>query len=217
MQIYIPLIWKAIRMFLEFYENSYHTTQNIFLLLIHKYNFICNSWSRNVLGYFQYGVFMSVFNVSIIFSFVWCCVCEYVNEMYMAETQLTLEFLILWTRVLQYKKCLYLELFTGERGSKQELSIKGVKIQCLISGIFEHLLLKKYKNDTFAYVANTSKFVILTSILYLCECSSGCLLGFCTHHHDDGGSKVLWNVGEFLPDYTALRPRRQPSSYQPPW
>jgi hypothetical protein len=45
----------------------------------------------------------------------------------------------------------------------------------------------------------------------------------CLHHQgdetrpDDGSSKVLWNVGKFLPDYTALQPRRQPSSYQPPW
>jgi hypothetical protein len=33
----------------------------------------------------------------------------------------------------------------------------------------------------------------------------------------DGGSKDLWNVGKLLPDYTALQPRRQPSSYSPPW
>jgi hypothetical protein len=38
-----------------------------------------------------------------------------------------------------------------------------------------------------------------------------------SHRPDDGGSKVLWNAGKFLPDYTALKPRRQPSSYQPPW
>jgi hypothetical protein len=38
-----------------------------------------------------------------------------------------------------------------------------------------------------------------------------------THHADDGGSKDLWNVGKLLPDYTALQPRRQPSSYSPPW
>jgi hypothetical protein len=25
-----------------FYESSYHSTQNMFALLIHKYNFICN-------------------------------------------------------------------------------------------------------------------------------------------------------------------------------
>jgi hypothetical protein len=31
------------------------------------------------------------------------------------------------------------------------------------------------------------------------------------HRPDDGGSKDFWNVGE-LPDYTALQPRRQPSS-----
>jgi hypothetical protein len=41
----------------------------------------------------------------------------------------------------------------------------------------------------------------------------------CLHHHrpDDGGSKDLWNVDKFLPDYTALQPRRQPSSDSPPW
>jgi hypothetical protein len=36
-----------------------------------------------------------------------------------------------------------------------------------------------------------------------------------THRPDDGGSKDLWNVGKFLPDYTALQPRRQPSSFSP--
>jgi hypothetical protein len=30
---------------------------------------------------------------------------------------------------------------------------------------------------------------------------------------DDGGSKDHLNVGKLLPDYTALQPRRQPSSY----
>jgi hypothetical protein len=38
----------------------------------------------------------------------------------------------------------------------------------------------------------------------------------CLHHQgdewDDGGSKDLWNVGKLLPDYTALQPKRQPSS-----
>jgi hypothetical protein len=38
-----------------------------------------------------------------------------------------------------------------------------------------------------------------------------------THRPHDGGSKVLWNDGKFLPDYTALQPRRQPPLYQPPW
>jgi hypothetical protein len=32
-----------------------------------------------------------------------------------------------------------------------------------------------------------------------------------------GGSKHLWNVGKLLPDYRAQHPRRQPSSYSPPW
>jgi hypothetical protein len=39
----------------------------------------------------------------------------------------------------------------------------------------------------------------------------------CTHRPDDGGSKDFWNVGKLLPDYSALQPRRQPSSYLPPW
>jgi hypothetical protein len=34
---------------------------------------------------------------------------------------------------------------------------------------------------------------------------------------DGGGSKDLWNVGKLLPDYTVLQPRRQQSSYSPPW
>jgi hypothetical protein len=34
---------------------------------------------------------------------------------------------------------------------------------------------------------------------------------------DDGGSKHLRNAGKLLlPDYTALQPKRQPSSYSPP-
>jgi hypothetical protein len=51
----------------------------------------------------------------------------------------------------------------------------------------------------------------------------GCLLGCSAVHHqddecpDDGGSKDLWNFGKPVPDYTALQPRRQPSSYSPPW
>jgi hypothetical protein len=36
------------------------------------------------------------------------------------------------------------------------------------------------------------------------------------HRPHDGDSKDLWNVGKLLPDYTALQPRRQPSSYSTP-
>jgi hypothetical protein len=39
---------------------------------------------------------------------------------------------------------------------------------------------------------------------------------FWVHRPDDGGSKDLWNAGILLPDYTALQPRRQTSSYSPP-
>jgi hypothetical protein len=34
---------------------------------------------------------------------------------------------------------------------------------------------------------------------------------------DDGGSTDLWNVGKLIAVYMALHPRRQPSSYSPPW
>jgi hypothetical protein len=34
---------------------------------------------------------------------------------------------------------------------------------------------------------------------------------------DDGGSKHLWTVGQFLPDYTVHYPRRQLCSYLSPW
>jgi hypothetical protein len=36
-------------------------------------------------------------------------------------------------------------------------------------------------------------------------------------HPGDGGNKHLWNVGNILPDYTALQLRRQKSTYSPPW
>jgi hypothetical protein len=36
-------------------------------------------------------------------------------------------------------------------------------------------------------------------------------------HPDDGGSKLLWNVGQYLPDCTEQYPRRQPSSHSSPW
>jgi hypothetical protein len=37
------------------------------------------------------------------------------------------------------------------------------------------------------------------------------------HRPDFGDSKHLWNFGKLLPDYTAQHPRRQSSSYSPPW
>jgi hypothetical protein len=38
-----------------------------------------------------------------------------------------------------------------------------------------------------------------------------------THRPDDGGSKHLWNVCQFLRDDTAQHFRRRSSSYSPPW
>jgi hypothetical protein len=40
--------------------------------------------------------------------------------------------------------------------------------------------------------------------------------GTCCLHHQ-GGSKYIWNIAKLLPDYTALQPRRQPSSCSLPW
>jgi hypothetical protein len=37
------------------------------------------------------------------------------------------------------------------------------------------------------------------------------------HRPDDGGSTDLWNTGKLTPVYTALQPRRQPSSQSPQW
>jgi aryl carrier-like protein len=39
-----------------------------------------------------------------------------------------------------------------------------------------------------------------------------CRLVSAWHRPDDGGSKDLWNAGQLIPVYTALQPRRQPSS-----
>jgi hypothetical protein len=39
--------------------------------------------------------------------------------------------------------------------------------------------------------------------------------GACCLHSWDGGSKHFWNVGKFLPDCMAQRPRGQPYSYSP--
>jgi hypothetical protein len=43
------------------------------------------------------------------------------------------------------------------------------------------------------------------------------ILAAVRNRSDDGGSTHLWNVGQFLPDYTAQHPRRRPSSYSLPW
>jgi hypothetical protein len=37
------------------------------------------------------------------------------------------------------------------------------------------------------------------------------------HHPNDGGSTDLWNVSKLIPVYTALKPRRQPSSQSLLW
>jgi hypothetical protein len=60
------------------------------------------------------------------------------------------------------------------------------------------------------------KYISLQSILILSSQTERILkmVVFCP---DDGDSKELWNVDKLLPDYTALRPRRQPSSFSPQW
>jgi hypothetical protein len=59
--------------------------------------------------------------------------------------------------------------------------------------------------------------VSLCSLVEVYQCFRGPCCFNMTHCPVDGGSKDLWNVGKLLPDYTALQPRRQPSSYSPPW
>jgi hypothetical protein len=36
-----------------------------------------------------------------------------------------------------------------------------------------------------------------------------------THLSGNGGSKYLWNVDKFIPDYSAQHPKRQSLSYSP--
>jgi hypothetical protein len=48
------------------------------------------------------------------------------------------------------------------------------------------------------------------------QCLQGPSLCLLLHHQgdnrpDDGGSKYIWHMGQFLPDYTAQHPKRQPS------
>jgi hypothetical protein len=38
-----------------------------------------------------------------------------------------------------------------------------------------------------------------------------------THHSDDGGRKLLWNISQYLLDWTMQHSRRQPYSYLSPW
>jgi hypothetical protein len=42
---------------------------------------------------------------------------------------------------------------------------------------------------------------------------------YCLHRQgdDDGRNKHFWNIGQFLPHFTAQHPRTQSSSYSPPW
>jgi hypothetical protein len=42
------------------------------------------------------------------------------------------------------------------------------------------------------------------------------LYGLHHHHPNDGGSKLIWNFGQLLPDFTAQHPRRQLSLYSLP-
>jgi hypothetical protein len=66
---------------------------------------------------------------------------------------------------------------------------------------------------------------------YYLHNEDGCLLGCCTVQSGrvvptfqrsllppaSGRCETIWNVGTTLPNYTVLQPRRQPSSYSPPW
>jgi hypothetical protein len=47
--------------------------------------------------------------------------------------------------------------------------------------------------------------------------SSGMLRRVGDHRPDDGGSKHLWNISQFLPNYTTQHPKRQSFSYLSSW
>jgi hypothetical protein len=53
--------------------------------------------------------------------------------------------------------------------------------------------------------------------LWMVPCVTTLILWNLIDLSDDGGSMDLWNAGKLTAVYTALQPRRQPSSYSPPW
>jgi hypothetical protein len=55
------------------------------------------------------------------------------------------------------------------------------------------------------YISFSRRWMWKNFLLVGCAVKSG-------NRPDDGGSKDLWNVGQFLRDYMAQRPRRRPSS-----
>jgi hypothetical protein len=103
--------------------------------------------------------------------------------------------------VLNYSKCL---LFADDL--KIHGDIKSVKVCKSLQADTDSAQKWCCKNYTFIklrlYISQVRPAV---SILFLCQWHFSRIWG---HRPDDGGSKVLWNVGKFLPDYTVLQPRR---------
>jgi hypothetical protein len=79
----------------------------------------------------------------------------------------------------------------------------------------------RLRNTCIIKVINIQNIISKTEILFYKKMAVFWVVAPCSLHQgddrpDDGGSKDLWNFGKLLPDYTALQPRRQPSSYSPP-
>jgi hypothetical protein len=67
--------------------------------------------------------------------------------------------------------------------------------KCLSSGMLKYVV--------------WNKFTDFSEVLFASRISD--------YHPDIGCKNHLWNIGKLLTDFTAQRPRRQKSSYSPPW
>jgi hypothetical protein len=108
--------------------------------------------------------------------------------------------------------CVYVFFFVEERGS--------LKSRSLFASV-ARLDLKKILTQCGGPVMHVWKYIIRCwwDLRFSRQrvwrwLSVGCFRGpYCLHHPDDGGSKVLWNVGQYLEDYTLQHSKRQPSLY----
>jgi hypothetical protein len=76
----------------------------------------------------------------------------------------------------------------------------------------ELLSLYYYTKNCYKAMHTSHQFLVTRRICYISESSITD-----SHCPDDRGRKFLWNVSKLLTDYTALQPKRQPSSFSPPW
>jgi hypothetical protein len=108
-------------------------------------------------------------------------------------------------------------------GLSKEFFSRNLKVSHCLQLIFL-VIWKKYNKFLIGLWINTNTAVVMAPVI-----NFSAFLHFITEKYlwyantqitnptDDGGSTDLWNVGKLIPVYTALQPRRQPSSYLAPW